>query len=260
MNIEPIGYFESNSSYKYTVPRQGVLNPGYPGTVVLQKNRNLELAVRNLEGFERIWLIFHFNENSEWHPLVRPPVLPPELNRVGVFASRSPYRPNPIGLSSVRLLKVNGLRLTVDEVDLIDGTPVLDIKPYIPKIDAFPHAACGWVEHQQSDRWAVAALPRFNGQAAHILAWEGPELAAIADIQLRENPFDASRKRVCVKDSTGVLSIRMFRIRFTVDTKARIITLTSIASGYAQEELAEEAADPYEDKALHRRFVAMYKL
>lgn len=255
MKFEAIGYFESGSSYKYTVPRQGVLNPGHPGTVVLCEGRGLELAVRNLDGFERIWLIFHFHENAEWQPLVRPPILPPELNRVGLFASRSPYRPNPIGLSSVRLLAVDGLRLTVDEVDLIDGTPVLDIKPYIPKIDAFPDAACGWVERQQSDQWAVALSPRFSEQAAYIVACGGLELGVIADVQLRENPFDASRKRVCVEDATGVLSIRMFRIHFTVDADARVITLASIASGYAATELVEGATDPYEDKALHRRFV-----
>lgn len=255
MNVEPIGYFESGSSYKYTVPRQGVLNPGHPGTVVLCEGRDLELAVRNLEGFERIWLIFHFHENSEWHPLVRPPILPPELKRVGLFASRSPYRPNPIGLSSVRLLAVDGLRLTVDEVDLIDGTPVLDIKPYIPKIDAFPDATCGWVERQQSDCWSVVASAHFSEQAARILAWGGPELAAITDVQLRENPFDASRKRVSVEGASGVLSIRMFRIYFAVDAEARVITIESIASGYTQEELAEGTLDPYEDKALHRQFV-----
>ena len=255
MNIEPIGYFEGGSSYKYTVPRQGVLNPGHPGTVVLCEGRDLELAVRNLEGFERIWLIFHFHENSEWQPLVRPPILPPELKRVGLFASRSPYRPNPIGLSSVRLLTVDGLRLVVDEVDLIDGTPVLDIKPYIPKIDSFPDAACGWVERQQSDRWAVAMSSQFSEQAAQILAWDGPELAAIADVQLHENPFDVSRKRVSVEGATGVLSIRMFRIHFVVDADARVITLASIVSGYTQEDLVEGAPDPYGDKDLHRRFL-----
>jgi len=257
MTFEPIGYFASGGSYKYTVPRQGVLNPGHPGTVVLCEGRGLELAVRNLEGFERIWLIFHFHENSEWQPLVRPPILPPELNRVGLFASRSPYRPNPIGLSSVRLLAIDGLRLTIDEVDLIDGTPVLDIKPYIPKIDAFPDVACGWVERQQSDRWAVVSSTPFSEQAARILTWEGPELAAIADLQLRENPFDTSRKRVSVKGSAGVLSIRMFRIHFTIDMDTRLITLTSVTSGYTTEELAEGTPDPYEDKALHRRFVAL---
>lgn len=255
MNVEPVGYFESGSSYKYTVPRQGVLNPGHPGTVVLCEGRGFELAVRNLEGFERIWLIFQFHENTEWQPLVRPPILPPELKRVGLFASRSPYRPNPIGLSSVRLIAVDGLRLTVDEVDLIDGTPVLDIKPYIPRIDAFPDAVCGWVERQQSDRWAVVASPHFSEQAAYIVGWGGPELATIADVQLRENPFDVSRKRVRVEGATGVLSIRMFRIYFVVDAETRVITLASIGSGYAEEELAEGTNDSYEDKALHRRFV-----
>ena len=252
MDFEPIGVFKSDAVYKYTVPRQGVMHPGHPGVVELCPGRGFEQALRDLDGFERVWLIFQFHENAKWRPTVRPPVPPPDHDRVGVFASRSPYRPNPIGLSCVRLLAVEPLRLIVDEADLLDGTPILDIKPYIPKADAFPDAKCGWVEMQASDLWQVAESERFHAQASQILLWQGPDLASIAEVQLRENPFDSSRKRVEVEGDAGILSIRMFRIRFVSDVSAKTITLQSISSGYTSEELADFSEDKYGDKALHR--------
>ena len=257
MDFEPIGIFKSDAVYKYTVPRQGVMHLGHPGVVALASGRGFEQALRDLDGFERIWLIFQFHENATWRPTVRPPVPPPDHERVGVFASRSPYRPNPIGLSCVRLLAVEPLRLIVDEADLLDGTPILDIKPYIPRADAFPDAKCGWVETQTPDLWQVAESERFHAQSVLILSWQGPDLATTADVQLRENPLDSSRKRVDVDGDAGVLSIRMFRIRFSLDAAAKTITLQSVSSGYAPEELADFATDTYGDKELHRRFVAL---
>jgi tRNA-Thr(GGU) m(6)t(6)A37 methyltransferase TsaA len=101
-------------------------------------------ALRALEGFERIWVIYVFHMNEGWSALVRPP-RGPKVKR-GVLATRSPHRPSPIGLSAVRLLGVEGRTLRVHGVDLLDGTPVLDIKPYVPYADAFPDARAGWVD------------------------------------------------------------------------------------------------------------------
>ncbi len=256
MEIEPIGRFRGNAEYKYTVPRQGVMNAGHPGVVELDSGRGFEQALRDLEGFDRVWLIFQFHGNEGWRPTVSPPILPPGMNRVGVFASRSPYRPNAIGLSCVRLLAVEPLRLVVDEADLLDGTPILDIKPYITKVDSFPEAKCGWVDRQIADVWTVVKSPRFHEQCEIIQAWQGPDLAAIAVVQLQENPFDSSRKRVFLEGSSGVFSIRMFRIRFACDATTKQITLDSIFSGYTSEDLADFSTDSYGDKALHRQFVS----
>ena len=256
--FQPIGRYRAEAGRKYDVPRQGYLNAGRPGVVELEAGRGFEQALRDLAGFERLWLVFHFHRNSGWRPTVSPPVPPRDGRRVGVFASRSPYRPNPIGLTCVRLLAVDGLRLTVDEADLVDGTPILDIKPYIPRADAFPEARAGWVDEQAPDLWTVVESARFHEQAARILAWQGPDLAATAALQLRENPFDGSRKRVEVAGDSGVLSIRMFRIHFAIDAVARAITLEAVASGYSPEELADLADDPYGDKSIHLRFVAEF--
>lgn len=256
MTIEPIGFFRGNAEYKYTVPRQGVLNPGHPGIVDLNPGHGFDQALRDLDGFERIWLIFQFHGNDNWRPTVSPPILPPGMNRVGVFASRSPYRPNAIGLSCVRLVSVEKLRLVVDEADLLDGTPILDIKPYITKSDSFPEAVYGWVDRQQADVWTVAESARFHAQSEQVKAWQGPDLATIADVQLRENPFDSSRKRVTCDGDRGVLAIRMFRIAFVCDPATKQITLASIFSGYSPKELADFSTDEYRDKDLHRKFVA----
>ena len=112
-----------------------------------------ENAVDDLAGFTRIWLLWWFHRNTGWRPQVIPPRGPQQ--RRGVFATRSPHRPNPLGLTPVQLLSVDGLRLTLGPCDLVDGTPVFDIKPYIPAYDAFTDERAGWID----DVDAIANVP-----------------------------------------------------------------------------------------------------
>jgi tRNA-Thr(GGU) m(6)t(6)A37 methyltransferase TsaA len=102
-----------------------------------------EKVIQDLSGFERIWLIFAFHLSEGWKSSVKPPRGGPKR---GVLATRSPHRPNSIGLSAVELLKIEGRTLHLRGVDLLDGTPVLDIKPYVPYADAFPEAKAGWID------------------------------------------------------------------------------------------------------------------
>ncbi|MDP2875705.1 MAG: tRNA (N6-threonylcarbamoyladenosine(37)-N6)-methyltransferase TrmO [Holophaga sp.] len=102
-----------------------------------------EEILRDLSGFERIWLVFVFDRSEGWKALVKPPR---GHSKRGVLATRSPHRPNAIGLSAVELVAVEGHTLRVRGVDLLDGTPVLDIKPYVPYADAFPRAKAGWID------------------------------------------------------------------------------------------------------------------
>lgn len=250
MEFEPIGFFHGGSVRKYEVPRQGVFAGG-TGRVELVAGHNFETALRDLDGFERIWLVFAFDRNGgTWRPTAHPPVTAPGKARVGVFASRAPYRPNPIGLSCVRLLGVKGRVLAVDEADLLEGTPILDIKPYIPAADAFPSARAGWVEAQ--DHWTVDAEPAFAAAAAFIRDAGGPDLLATATLQLAGEPFDTSRKRVTrTGETTGVFSVRMFRLDFSVDPVVRHVVLHRIRTGYTPSELTAPD-DPYADKPLHR--------
>jgi tRNA-Thr(GGU) m(6)t(6)A37 methyltransferase TsaA len=137
----PVGVVRSPYQWREQAPRQA--NTGEPVTGVVVLRPGLQNTLHCLHGFEVIWLLTWLHRSVGWRQQLVPP-----RDRVkrGVFATRSPDRPNPIGLSAVRLLAVVGCRLRVRGLDLLDGTPVLDIKPYIPAYDAFPGAAAGWVD------------------------------------------------------------------------------------------------------------------
>ena len=262
MEINSIGTFFGDAVYKYDAPRQGRLFAGHPGRIVLNPGQNFEMALRDLDGFERIWVIFQFHENEGWRPTTRPPVPPKGKDRVGTFASRSPYRPNPIGLSCVRLLKIDGLTLYVDEADLLNETPVLDIKPYIPMADAFPEAKAGWVEEQEGDLWTIEESPEFTTQNRWIAERSDFDLASFAQVQLSrgnfsKDVFDSSRRRLTIDENTktGVLAYRTFRIRFSYDESSRKVCLKKITSGYTADDLKDGAEDKYGDKQLHRNFL-----
>ena len=265
MEVNPIGTFHGDAVYKYDAPRQGRLFAGHPGRIVLNPGCNFETALRDLDGFERLWVIFQFHENEGWRPTTRPPVPPKGRDRVGTFASRSPYRPNPIGLSCVRLLKIEGLTLFVDEADLLDGTPVLDIKPYIPMADAFPDAKAGWVEEQEGDLWTLEMSDAFAEQCRWIAENSAFDLESFARVQLSrgnfsKDVFDSSRRRLTVDENTrtGILAYRTFRIQFSDDENARTVCLQRVTSGYTAEDLKEGAEDKYGDKDLHRAFLKVF--
>ena len=158
MNIEPVAYYHSLLPTKFGVPRQSGLVPELTGKIVfVPEYRNAD-ALRGIVGFDYLWLIWGFSLNerkdgASWSPLVRPPLLGGN-EYMGVFATRSPFRPNPLGLSSVRLLGVedgaDGLVLLVGGADLVDGTPIYDIKPYVEYSDSHPAVRSGFVD---SNRW-----------------------------------------------------------------------------------------------------------
>lgn len=265
MEVTPIGTFFGDAVYKYEAPRQGRLFAGHPGRIELSKGQNFETALRDLDGFERIWVIFQFHENEGWRPTTRPPVPPKGKDRVGTFASRSPYRPNSIGLSCVRLLKVEGLTLYVDEADLLNETPVLDIKPYIPMADAFPNAKAGWVDEQDGEKWQVSASDFFVKQNEWIAERSTFDLYSFSQVQLgrggfSDGVFDGTRRRLTLDENakTGVLAYRTFRIAFSYDESAQRVTLEKIFSGYSAEDLETGSPDKYGDKQLHRDFLVAF--
>lgn len=150
MILDPIGTVLTCFGSKFGVPRQPGLCPSAWGTLVFHELYRSREAIRGLGGFSHLWLIFGFHETAAhgWKPTVRPPRLGGN-RRVGVFASRSTFRPNALGLSLVRLEGIDvsaadGPRLLLGGVDLIDGTPVYDIKPYLPYAEALPDAAAGF--------------------------------------------------------------------------------------------------------------------
>ena len=148
--IEPIAFMRSDFPTKFGIPRQSGLAQSLRSTIVFEPKYRTEEALRGLEGFSHLWIIWQFSQcvGKEWTPTVRPPRLGGNT-RMGVFATRSPFRPNSLGLSCVKLLSLeqtadNGTVIHVAGADLMDGTPIFDIKPYIPYSDCQPDALGGF--------------------------------------------------------------------------------------------------------------------
>lgn len=152
MNIEPIAFFRSPLTSKFGVPRQSGIVSELRGKIeFVAKYRQVE-ALRGLEDYDYLWLIWGFSENvsAQKHPTVRPPLLGGN-QRVGVWASRSPFRPNNLGLSSVRIGAIDVEHMTIEVLgaDLMDGTPVYDIKPYLAYVDSHAGARGGFTDNHQ---------------------------------------------------------------------------------------------------------------
>ena len=175
-----IAHIENDLTTKFGVPRQSGLVEALDSRIVFEPQyRNIE-ALRGLEGFSHIWLLWDFSEahRTEWSPTVRPPRLGGN-RRMGVFATRSPFRPNPIGLSSVRITKIElstprGPNIHVEGADLMNGTPIFDIKPYLPFTDAHPEAKGGYTEETQLQPPLQVEIPeaiknRFNERQVETL-------------------------------------------------------------------------------------------
>ena len=150
--IVPIAHIRCDLREKFGAPRQAGVVPALEGRIVFEPAYRTPEALRGIEGFSHLWLIWQFSENlraeGDWSPTVRPPRLGGNV-RMGVFATRSPFRPNALGLSCVRLLAVErdgpeGPSLRVGGADLVDGTPIFDIKPYVPYADCHPEALSGF--------------------------------------------------------------------------------------------------------------------
>lgn len=164
MEVKVIAKIKTDFPTKFGVPRQSGLacNKSY---IVFEKDYRQPEALRGIENFSHLWLIFHFDkaDKKQYTPTVRPPKLGGN-KRIGVFATRSPYRPNPIGLSLVKLVKVvetkEGLVLEVEGADLVDGTPILDIKPYLPFVESVPSANGAYTEETSKVRLYVD-FPQF---------------------------------------------------------------------------------------------------
>ena len=241
--VRPIGIVRSPFGEKVEAPRQARVAAEARGRIEIDPE--LEPALDDLDGFDRIWVIFWFDK-AERTSVTK--VQPPRSEtKRGVFATRSPHRPNPIGLSSVILEKREGNILHVRELDMIDGTPVLDVKPYIAYADAFPDSKQGWLTTPTADpgpRWAVIHAPLAEEQLAWIAERDPIDLSARIDETLSLGPTPHPYRRIKkTDDGAYLLAVKEWRVRFRIEGQAVIVD--RIATGYRPKELPE----------LHRAFV-----
>jgi tRNA-Thr(GGU) m(6)t(6)A37 methyltransferase TsaA len=250
--IEPIGIARTPFIEKADAPRQPAAARGIEGTIELLPGRGFEDALSDIEQWTHLWLVFWFHLNQGW----RPKVTPPRSDRKrGVFATRSPHRPNPIGISAVELVRVDGLTLHVVDIDLVDGTPIIDIKPYVAYADSID-ARGGWIEGDANkDPGAVYSVV-FDTLAQTQLAFlneRGISLQGRLEQALSLGPQPHAYRRIKRDDKGDYIAIKDWRARFIVNETT--ITVESIHTGVRPRELA---ASNNADAIPHRAFVETF--
>lgn len=229
--LKPVGFLQSELKQRYETPRQGVLAKGTDAIINLYPKHNFNQALKELEGFDRLWIIYQFHLNENWKPLVTPPRH--TRKKVGVFATRAPYRPNPIGLSCVKLEKIEGLKIFISESDILDGTPILDIKPYLPYSDSFPGSATGWVKNDSENIYEIVIEERAKNISERLKKEKGVNLLGYARVQLEFNPADTTRKRISKienKSDEFILAYQKFRIKYSVNEIGKKVIIRDVKS------------------------------
>src|SRR5580698_1559979 len=274
LTLEPIGFVRGALETKVEAARQPRAAGGEAARIELLPGRHFEHALEDLERWELIWVIFWFHLNSGW----RPKVLPPRstTGRKGVFATRSPHRPNPLGMSVVRLERVEGLVLHIRDSDMLDGTPVLDLKPYVAYTDSHPGAGAGWLEDAARAGGAGGGIGagtgmgtqpadpvdkyvvRFEALAAEQVVWveshTGLALRERVESTLALGPAPHPYRRIRRVGEAMQLSVKEWRVRFAV--MERDVRVIEITSGFRASQLA--AGENDEALRPHREFVAIW--
>jgi tRNA-Thr(GGU) m(6)t(6)A37 methyltransferase TsaA len=249
--FEPIGVVRSPFTERAEAPRQAAAGRDVAGSIELLAGKGFDDALEGLDAWEYAWVLFVFHRNVQegrgWKPRVQPPRAEA---KVGVFATRSPHRPNPIGMSVVKIERIEGLTLHLRDLDLLDGTPVLDLKPYVAYADAYPDSrSAAWLTVPDPRApWAVT----YSDQALQQLAWlseRGLDLRARIDAALALGPQPHAYRRIRKHGAGMRLAVKEWRVDF--DVQGRGIVVRGLRSGYRASQLASEPA-----LAVHREFEA----
>ncbi len=258
-SVTPIGVLRTPFTDKAQIPRQASLAEGVRGVIELEPGRDFADALDGLEGFEAIWVLFWFHENGGHY---RSKVTPPRsTEKRGVFATRSPHRPNPIGLSAVRLERIEGLHVHVSSVDMLDGTPVIDIKPYVAYADSLAGAKAGWLADaaDPAPRYQVVWEESAETQRAWLSTRGGEALASTVETVLKAGPKPHAYRRIReISPGRYQLAVKSWRFVFR-DEGHRHLHVEKIVSGYKPAELfATPRLDDKDELSTHRAFVARF--
>ncbi len=230
-HFDPIGFVRSPFEERVQAPRQGTVVREVEGRIELFPGKGYDHALEGLGDWEYVWVIFVFHRNVEQSRGWKAKVQPPRATRKqGVFATRSPHRPNPIGLTAARIVRVEGLVVHVLGLDLLDGTPVLDLKPYVAYADAFPAAGSGWLEARDPlPPWRV----HFEERAQAQLEWleqRGVALRAPIEAALTLGPAPLPYRRIRARGDELELAVKEWRVDFAAG-EGRSLVVRSIRSG-----------------------------
>jgi len=251
-SFDPIGLVHSPFRERASAPRQASVGRDAKGSIELFPGHGYDDALEGLDAWDYAWVIFVFHKNVDEGRGWRPKVLPPRSEaKRGLFATRSPHRPNPIGLSAVKIERVEGLVVHVEQLDLLDGSPVLDLKPYVAYADAYPNARAGWLEVPDPiAAWEIA----FAERACEQLAWlraNGVDLQASIEAALTLGPQPHAYRRIRPHGGAMRLALKEWRVDFMA--AGRRIVVTSVRTGYRARQLATDAAPE-----IHRAFSARF--
>ncbi len=261
LTLQPIGILRSSRQVKFDTPHQPEESVPERHLLELAPHCNFEQALQDLSGFSRIWLIWWFHRNARWRPLVLPPRGPAQ--RRGLFATRSPHRPNPIGLTSVRLLGVEGRSLVLGSSDLVDGTPVFDIKPYVTGYDSFPDECNGWIDEVDE---LQASPPEFSvnlTEGALVQAewlkthWQIDFRPRLIELLSRDPSLHRTRRITRRGPDRFAIGCGAWRAVFTV--KEQAVTIHGLEAGYPLRFLHDPAqTGPLPDKAAQLAYHAQW--
>ena len=255
LTLQPIGVIHTPFTDKVSAPRQTYAAKDTPGTIVLEPGRDFEHALEDVDRWEYLWVLYWFHRNEGW----RPKVLPPRSKeKRGVFATRSPHRPCPIGLSVVRLEHVVGLTLSVRGVDMLDGSPVLDLKPYVAAADAIPEAGAGWLGASDPiAAFAVTWSPLAEEQLVWLVDRGVVDLRTSVERVLSLGPEPHPYRRIR-KDGPEAfkLAVKDWRVRFVVDERS--VLVQRIDSGYRPAQLEAAGARDDDELGVHVAFATRF--
>ena len=260
LQLKPIGFISTQKQVKFQARHQPAEGEEESNILELLPGENFEQALQDVAGFERVWLLWWFHRNETWRPLVLPPRGPSQ--RRGVFATRSPHRPNSLGMTPVKLLGIKGRTLLLGPCDLVDGTPVFDIKPYVPAYDSFPESRAGWIDEvdalvAEPARFAVKFSEHAEAQANWLReTWSVDFTSRLIELLSRDpSPHRTRRIR---KRASGAFEIGCgaWRAEFLVDGET--VTVTALETGYPLRFLTREGYEEVPDRDAQMAFLGRW--
>lgn len=260
LTLQPIGYLRTRQQVKFQAGHQPVAAAEAGNELELLPGCNYEQALQDLDGFERVWLLSWFHRNTTWRPMVLPPRGPAQ--RRGVFATRSPHRPNPLGLTSVPLFAVEGRRLLLGPCDLVDGTPIFDVKPYVAAFDAFPEAKAGWIDEmettlQEPAPYTVHHAPLAQEQARWLQdRWQIDFSPRLAELLSRDPSPHRTRRIRRRADNEFTIGCGAWRAAFMVHDQ--VVTVQALEAGYPQRFLLRPGYEQVPDREAQLAFIAQW--